>query len=227
MLRCPHKRIITITKVYIARNNIQVELIRFRKNSNFIDIGNFEVGPIVSRLPCLLLCWWRRTFRDMTTSVPYVQAVRTESRRQMSKGRLSTTVTKCMGLLDQCHKNTQLLIFLKFASVDHQEGYISWHQEDGNGSQRSDEESHGEKRTQHHATPRRSTAFLCSGQTGSTNSSRHCGYLRSRSEISASEAIDDMFAKLIVKYLCLPYVIGLYIYYNMYYVLHGYLLHCS
>ena len=148
VLRCPHKRIVTITKVYIARNNIHVELIRFRKNSNFIVIGNFEVGPIVSRLPCLLLCWWRRTFRDMTTSVPYVQAVRTESRRQMSKGRLSTTVTKCMGLLDQCHKTTQLLIFFKFASVDHQEGYISWHQEDGNGSQRSDEESPGEKRTQ-------------------------------------------------------------------------------
>ena len=76
----PHKCIVTITKVYIARNNIHMELIRFRKNSDFIDIGKFEVGPIVSRLPCLLLCWWRRTFRDMTTSVHYVQAVRTESR---------------------------------------------------------------------------------------------------------------------------------------------------
>ena len=31
VLRCPHKRIVTITKVYIARNNIHVELIRFRK----------------------------------------------------------------------------------------------------------------------------------------------------------------------------------------------------
>ena len=31
-LLCPHKRIVTITKVYIARNNIQVELIRLRKN---------------------------------------------------------------------------------------------------------------------------------------------------------------------------------------------------
>ena len=29
-VRCPHKRIVTITKVYIARN-IHVELIRFRK----------------------------------------------------------------------------------------------------------------------------------------------------------------------------------------------------
>ena len=43
VLRCPHKRIVTITKVYIARNNIHVV-----KNSDFIDIGNFEVG--ISRL---------------------------------------------------------------------------------------------------------------------------------------------------------------------------------
>ena len=44
VLRCPHKRIVTITKVYIARNTIHVELIRFHKNSDIIDIGNFEVG---------------------------------------------------------------------------------------------------------------------------------------------------------------------------------------
>ena len=142
------------------------------------------------------------------------------------KGKVVYDCHKVYGFVRSMSQNTQLLIFLKFASVDHQEGYISWHQEDGNGWQRSDEESRGEKRTQHQATPRRTTAFLGSGQTGSTNSSRHCGYLRSRSEISASEAI-DMFAKLIVKYLCLLYVIGLDIYYNMYYVLHGYLLHCS
>ena len=38
VLRCPHKRIVTITKVYIAKNNIHVEIIRFRKkNSDFID----------------------------------------------------------------------------------------------------------------------------------------------------------------------------------------------
>ena len=30
LLRCPHKRIVTITKVYIAPNNIHVEMIRFR-----------------------------------------------------------------------------------------------------------------------------------------------------------------------------------------------------
>ena len=44
VLRCQYTRIVTITKVYIARNNIHVELIRLRKNSDFIDIGNFEVG---------------------------------------------------------------------------------------------------------------------------------------------------------------------------------------
>ena len=32
VLRCPHKRIVTITKVYIARNNIHVEIIRFHTN---------------------------------------------------------------------------------------------------------------------------------------------------------------------------------------------------
>ena len=32
LLRCPHKCIVTITKVYIATNNIHVEIIRFRKN---------------------------------------------------------------------------------------------------------------------------------------------------------------------------------------------------
>ena len=31
LLRCAHKRIVNIMKVYIKRNNIQVELIRFRK----------------------------------------------------------------------------------------------------------------------------------------------------------------------------------------------------
>ena len=33
LLRCPHKRIVNIMKVYIKRNNIQMELIRFRKIS--------------------------------------------------------------------------------------------------------------------------------------------------------------------------------------------------
>ena len=32
VLRCPHKRTVTITKVYIARNTIHVEIIRFHTN---------------------------------------------------------------------------------------------------------------------------------------------------------------------------------------------------
>ena len=43
VLRCPHKRIVTITKVYIERNNIHV-VCDSVKYSDFIDIGNFEVG---------------------------------------------------------------------------------------------------------------------------------------------------------------------------------------
>ena len=31
LLRCAHKRIVDIMKVYIEKNNMQVELIRFRK----------------------------------------------------------------------------------------------------------------------------------------------------------------------------------------------------
>ena len=31
LLCCPNKRIVTITKVYIARNNMQVQFIRFHK----------------------------------------------------------------------------------------------------------------------------------------------------------------------------------------------------
>ena len=33
-----HTCIVNIMKVYIKRNNIQVELIRFRKNSDFVDV---------------------------------------------------------------------------------------------------------------------------------------------------------------------------------------------
>ena len=35
---------------YIVKNNVHVELIRFRKNSDFIDFTNFElgIGPILS-----------------------------------------------------------------------------------------------------------------------------------------------------------------------------------
>ena len=44
LLRRAHKCIVNIMKVYIEMNNIQVELTRFRKNSDFIAVGNFEVG---------------------------------------------------------------------------------------------------------------------------------------------------------------------------------------
>ena len=43
LLRCPHKRIVTITKVYIATNNIHVKIKRFRKNSGFNEILKFQV----------------------------------------------------------------------------------------------------------------------------------------------------------------------------------------
>ena len=44
-LRCAHKRIVNTIKVYMERNNMQVELRRFRrKYIDFIDVANFEVG---------------------------------------------------------------------------------------------------------------------------------------------------------------------------------------
>ena len=55
LLRCAHKRTVNIMKVYMERKNIQVELIRFRKNSDIIAVGNFEVGIILSRPTCSLL----------------------------------------------------------------------------------------------------------------------------------------------------------------------------
>ena len=46
LLHCPYKRIFTITKVYIATNNIHVEIVRFRN-----DILKFQVdeSPLVYR----------------------------------------------------------------------------------------------------------------------------------------------------------------------------------
>ena len=48
LLRCAHKRIVNIMRVYIERKNIlQVQLIPFCKNIDFyIDVGNFEVGNV-------------------------------------------------------------------------------------------------------------------------------------------------------------------------------------
>ena len=69
-------------KVYIEKNNVQVELIRLRKNSDFIDFTNFEVGigPMLSQPMCSLLSATsrhytvmrrrvRRTVRGMTISI--------------------------------------------------------------------------------------------------------------------------------------------------------------
>ena len=38
LLRCAHKRIVNVMKVYIERNNLQVELIRFRNKIDFIHV---------------------------------------------------------------------------------------------------------------------------------------------------------------------------------------------
>ena len=44
LLRCSHKRIVNIMKVYIERNNISGMIYDSVKNNDFIDFGNFEVG---------------------------------------------------------------------------------------------------------------------------------------------------------------------------------------
>ena len=59
LLRCAHKRIVNIMKVYIERNSVQVKLIPLRKNIDFIDVGNlvgnfrerrvYEIGLIAMR----------------------------------------------------------------------------------------------------------------------------------------------------------------------------------
>ena len=38
LLRCAHEHIVNVMKVHIEGENIQVELIRFRKNFNFIHV---------------------------------------------------------------------------------------------------------------------------------------------------------------------------------------------
>ena len=40
LLRCAHKCIVSIMKVYIERKNMQGKLIPFLTNINFIDVGN-------------------------------------------------------------------------------------------------------------------------------------------------------------------------------------------
>ena len=44
LLRCAHKRIVNIMKVYSERNTISGINTILQKNSDFIDIGNCEVG---------------------------------------------------------------------------------------------------------------------------------------------------------------------------------------
>ena len=51
LLLCPHKCIVTMTKVYIASNNKHVEIRRFRKISDFNDILKFQ-GETLFRDKC-------------------------------------------------------------------------------------------------------------------------------------------------------------------------------
>ena len=46
LLRCVHKRIVNIMKLYIEMKNMPVQLIPFHKNVDFIDFGNLEVGNL-------------------------------------------------------------------------------------------------------------------------------------------------------------------------------------
>ena len=47
LLRCAHKGIVDILKVYIKKNNMQVELIRFGKNVYFIHVYICESSDYV------------------------------------------------------------------------------------------------------------------------------------------------------------------------------------
>ena len=52
LLRCEHKRIVNLMKVFMERNNLQVELIRFRKK--ILTIFRFKTSKrILSRPMCL------------------------------------------------------------------------------------------------------------------------------------------------------------------------------
>ena len=70
LLRCPHKRIVTITKVYIATNNIHVEIIRFRKkNSGFNDILKFQVEKsFATNVINLIRDKWPLVYRALVVS---------------------------------------------------------------------------------------------------------------------------------------------------------------
>ena len=53
LLRCTHKRIVDITKVYIERNNMKVELIRFHKKILTVFTFTFGKRGIFRPTQCL------------------------------------------------------------------------------------------------------------------------------------------------------------------------------
>ena len=61
--RCPHKRIVTTTKVYIARNNIHVEILRFSVGDGggrvppTFQLGGDHIGNVPP--PTFLLKKWK------------------------------------------------------------------------------------------------------------------------------------------------------------------------
>ena len=65
VLRCPHKRIVPKTKVFIARNNINVEIILFRKK--LVTLFTFETlkwKPTFATAVLIAI----RTFRNIVSS---------------------------------------------------------------------------------------------------------------------------------------------------------------
>ena len=57
LLRCAHKCIVKIMKVYIERKNMQVELIRFRKKYRLYWRWKLWSGNILSRQTCWIRNW--------------------------------------------------------------------------------------------------------------------------------------------------------------------------
>ncbi len=70
LLRCPHKRIVNIMKVYIKRNNIQMELIRFRKLASLLTFETLKWIYTTDVLSVTRRHWSvaGRTFRKIVTS---------------------------------------------------------------------------------------------------------------------------------------------------------------
>ena len=51
LLRYADKRIVNIMKVYIERNSLQIELIRYHKNVDFIHVYFFEATDSMQHSP--------------------------------------------------------------------------------------------------------------------------------------------------------------------------------